>query len=371
MATHSTSQVLAPSRMEVSRSNNPLLLEIAEGRVPVPPLCDYREWLHWRRTEGKRPTKTGGDSHTTTGAEESVLWKAVLAELYGEEWKTELKEQKEAELMADQELGLPAGRLQEGGSATPVGARGSASETRGQRPDVSAVGTGGPLAAAALERPEPGAAPEARTPAGARTPEQARVGADHLPGRASIIPIGSGGSSGLATPVSLRKMLEQEFDPDRESRETWQSRIMRGIAQMQALGSAMNDEDIERIVVKGSYADKLKGLNLQQQLKTLKRAFGEVLLAESDYEPQEYNARLNGIIEMLRARGTNMSRSVNKLFSTTEPSRAPAEPSPARFEERGSLWTPAPERGEDSGKAQEGEPGVGPDSFEKIGRAHV
>ena len=97
MATHSTSQVLAPSRMEVSRSNNPLLLEIAEGRVPVPPLCDYREWLHWWRTEGKRPTKTGGDSHTTTGAEESTLWKAMLAELYGEEWKTELKEQKEAE----------------------------------------------------------------------------------------------------------------------------------------------------------------------------------------------------------------------------------------------------------------------------------
>ena len=126
--------------------------------------------------------------------------------------------------------------------------------------------------------------------------------------------------------MCIRDRFEQEYDPDKESRETWQSRIMRGIAQMQALGSAMNDEDIERIVVKGSYAEKLKGLNLQQQLKTLKRAFGEVLLAESDYEPQEYNARLNGIIEMLRARGTDMSRSVNKLFSTTEPSRASAEP---------------------------------------------
>ena len=122
----------------------------------------------------------------------------MLAELYEEEWKTELKEQKEAELMADQELGLPAARPQEGGSATPVGARGSASETRGQRPDVSAAGTGGPLAEAALERPAPGASQEPRTPRGARTPEQARVGADHLPGRAPIIPIGSGGKIGRA-----------------------------------------------------------------------------------------------------------------------------------------------------------------------------
>ena len=46
MATHSTRQVLAANRMEVASSNNSLLLEIAEEGVPVPPLCDYKEWLH-------------------------------------------------------------------------------------------------------------------------------------------------------------------------------------------------------------------------------------------------------------------------------------------------------------------------------------
>ena len=261
-------------------------------------------------------------------------------------------EQKEAEFLADQELGFePESRRGDSGTPNPDAARGRglASETAGRRPDLSAEGARGSSTETAGRRPGGSAVPVPTTPLGESTPEQARGSR----GVAAILPmpIGSEGSSGLATPVSLRRMLEQEYDPDRESRETWQSRIMRGIAQMQSLGNPLSDEDIERIVIKGSYAEKLKGLDLNQQLTALKRAFGEVLLAESDYEPQEYNARLNGIIEMLRARGTDMSRSVNKLFSTNEPSRASVEPSPTRFEERGGHWAPVPERGQ-GGAAQ-------------------
>ncbi len=63
MATHSTNRVLPTTRIEVARSEKSLLLEIAEGGVPLPPLCTYREWLHWRRTEGKR--KGGGQLRKT------------------------------------------------------------------------------------------------------------------------------------------------------------------------------------------------------------------------------------------------------------------------------------------------------------------
>mgnify|MGYP001820661970 FL=1 len=163
MATHSTDRVLPTTRIEVARSEKSLLLEIAEGGVPLPPLCTYREWLHWRRTEGKRPTKTQGDPQTTTGAEESLLWKAVLSEIYGEDWKEALKEQKEAEFLAEQELGISPEYF----AMTPGGSRGPVTEMAFERPVAGAEGTGGARgsgAETAVVRPAASAVPVPSTP---------------------------------------------------------------------------------------------------------------------------------------------------------------------------------------------------------------
>ena len=47
----------------------------------------------------------------------------------------------------------------------------------------------------------------------------------------------------------------------------------------------------------------------------LKKTFGEVLLDEESFDEVEYNARLGALMEMLRARGTEMSASVHRIFS--------------------------------------------------------
>ena len=157
----------------------------------------------------------------------------------------------------------------------------------------------------------------------------------------------------MATPVGLKQAVEKEFDPERETEEAWHNRIKRGIQQLQALGEPLTEEEVEKIIIKGGHAKKLDGLTLEQQVAVLKRDFGEVLLAEKDYEPKEYNARLQGIIEMLRARGTQMSTSVNKLFSTGEPSRTSLEASPERLQRRDSPRASGGERGDEWRRASE------------------
>ena len=56
-----------------------------------------------------------------------------------------------------------------------------------------------------------------------------------------------------------------------------------------------------------------------------------MLLAEGVYEEQEHAARLSGLMEMLRARGTQPSGSVHKLFSSTVSGARSLERSPEKL----------------------------------------
>ena len=54
--------------------------------VPKPKLMDYRYWLKWRQTEGKRPLKKR-DGKSTTKGEESYMWRYTMRSFYGEKWR--------------------------------------------------------------------------------------------------------------------------------------------------------------------------------------------------------------------------------------------------------------------------------------------
>ena len=69
---------------------------------------------------------------------------------------------------------------------------------------------------------------------------------------------------------------------------------------------------------------------MASQVQKLKTACNEVLLGEGQYEEKEYNARLAGLMEMLRARGAQPSASVNKLFSSVVTGTNLLERSPER-----------------------------------------
>ena len=149
------------------------------------------------------------------------------------------------------------------------------------------------------------------------------------------------------TPVSLRRQIEQEYDPAQESREDWQSRVLRGVAQLERFGQALTEDESEKLVWKARYAEDVHGMDLSVQVSSLKKLFGDVLLYEDKYTEGEYNGRLSALMEMLRARGTEMSASVNRMFSsvgTGMPSSLGASPEQARGQLAGSQQAGGPAR---------------------------
>ena len=98
------------------------------------------------------------------------------------------------------------------------------------------------------------------------------------------------GGSGAATPTGLKQILEQEYDPEKESREAWQARVLRAAMQMGRLGQPVAEYDLEKIVRKGGYCEAVRGMTSASQTAWLKTEFGHVLLA-GGYSELEYNAR--------------------------------------------------------------------------------
>ena len=74
---------------EVSGSEKTLLAAIKDGEVPEPQLMRWNAWQRWRSELGRRPT-SAVDGYTTSAAQESALWKAVMAELHGPDWAVSL-----------------------------------------------------------------------------------------------------------------------------------------------------------------------------------------------------------------------------------------------------------------------------------------
>ena len=84
---------------EVSGMEGSLLEAIAAKKVEKPKLMIYNDWLGWRKTSQSRPTKKK-DGKSTTSAEESELWKQVMENLYGSDWRKDLDAQEMVKAVA-------------------------------------------------------------------------------------------------------------------------------------------------------------------------------------------------------------------------------------------------------------------------------
>ena len=62
------------------------------------------------------------------------------------------------------------------------------------------------------------------------------------------------GGSGTATPTGLKQVLEQEYDPEKEDRAAWQARVLRVAMQMERLGQPVPEYDLEIVRKKGATA---------------------------------------------------------------------------------------------------------------------
>ena len=76
--------------MQVSGHRDLTLLDaIRQNVVPRPPLMVWNDWQVWRRDFGLRPTMAA-DGEATTSTQESAFHRAVMTELYGDDWALQL-----------------------------------------------------------------------------------------------------------------------------------------------------------------------------------------------------------------------------------------------------------------------------------------
>ena len=87
-------RVLEEGTREVAGKDESLLELIAAETIEKPELVSFNDWIHWRKSSGTKPTRHTGEINTKPG-QEAVLWRHVMAELYGQSWKEELSAQQE------------------------------------------------------------------------------------------------------------------------------------------------------------------------------------------------------------------------------------------------------------------------------------
>ena len=260
----------------------------AEGTVPAPDLIGFNDWQRWRKTSGTRPGLARGDPATSTVPQEVALWKGTREELYGETWREDL-----AELEAAKAVEVPEeGRAAAAGSAGPSGPRFQASS-------------------------------------GAATPRQVippRTAGHDSPGGGSVGAGSAGSRAELPTASKLWEALQTEFDPAREERSVWQARVLEAVGRLTAMGFVVPESEMEKTIRKAGYAELIQKMELAEQVTFLKASFGQVLLDEENYVETEYTARLEAMMDMLRARGTAPSRSAHRMFSGSETKPSPERP---------------------------------------------
>ena len=103
---------------------------IRDGRAPRPEEMSFPAWQRWRKREGRRPTRRQ-DGRGMSTVEEVALWRAVTAELYGEDRIEDLEEEEEQDEEEEPEArprlrpipALERASAVEEGSARPLGSR--------------------------------------------------------------------------------------------------------------------------------------------------------------------------------------------------------------------------------------------------------
>ena len=204
---------------QVSGSERTLIEAIRNGEVPRPPLMGWNDFQVWRRDQGKRPSQAV-DGYTTETPVETVLWRSVMTDLYGEDWSVRV---------AAGETG--ATELNPAASAPQGG--------------LTSVEPSAP--AAVEESPESGAG--------------APIGAAE-PGSGVPSPVPSFHSRSPGTPTGLTERTLKAYNPEKENLIAYQERIRRQANALVKLGQPLGAGVLETLLEKSAFQEMIYDLSL-------------------------------------------------------------------------------------------------------------
>ena len=264
-------------------------LGVRDGRVPRPEEMSFPAWQRWRKREGRRPTRRQ-DGRGMSTVEEVALWRAVTAELYGEDRIEDLEEEEEQD---EEEEPEARPRLR------PIPAlMGPAEPDDETRPSPRPVGFAG-------EAPGEQARPAIRDEGG-RGEEK---------GRASPAP--SSGYTGVSMSEMQRKLLALH-DPRYESLAAYRARAERISHALEVLGQE-GPADLRSVIMKAELIQEgyeaLGDFDPRTMVGHLREQF--IMLANDDTkEPEEKGLTTVAIAELIQDLGGRVSAAPDKVFST-------------------------------------------------------
>ena len=218
--------------------------------IRMPRLMTYNEWIAWRKVAGKRPTRALGCDRATTSAEESALWRNMMAVYHGDDWRLDLDTRIADHVEeVDQEAHSTAG------------------------PPGSTLGAG------MLEELD------ASAPAGEDQGSDANSTTMSLSG----------------TPEGLQKLLDKHYEPETEPIDRFLTRLNR-VAVALAAQDCPVDEDFYRCKCwDAELRAQLHPLNPAQQLAYLKRLFADMVMStDAEMTDAERDWRLEVIQGRMR-----------------------------------------------------------------------
>ena len=216
---------LRPVAMSLEVSGQPegisLIQAIEAENIPLPEPMSFPKWQHWRKHEGRRPTKKK-DGIACSTADEVKLWKEVM-EFFHDIKSDEDDEEEEEEEEKDKDESLELA------------------------PDTGGVPALLPVPATASEALAAAAAKAAKGPAA-------------LEGAAPPCS-GPPSSAGIAIPSAddLRKELFAVYRPDEEPLGQFLSRIGRLVLALKAHKISVAASDLEKISLKATILSEVYG----------------------------------------------------------------------------------------------------------------
>eukprot|EP00435_Cladocopium_sp_Y103_P060915 s2077_g22.t1 len=85
----------------------------------------------------------------------------------------------------------------------------------------------------------------------------------------------------------LQQAFNKEFEPGTESSDKFAKRLRRVSDALQLFGEEVDEEKVERRIIRALYEDKIQGQNVGEQLAFLKESFQDLVLDEAPKDKKQ------------------------------------------------------------------------------------
>ena len=250
---------------------------IEDNEIPTPDLLGYQAWISWRAGAGMRPTQRKS-GHGTTSAQEAELWRATMARIYGENWRTLLEDAEllRAEAAEEEALKEKERRMR---------------EAVRRRLDAEAA-----IAGIGMEDEEELDREEERNRRGGTRSD--------------------GGSSEAPSMKTLGTLIRKPFDPSSDTLTSYEEKVRRLATALESSGNPLPSLELQEIMLRANYMSLISQQpSNEAKIGWIKQTMASLLVDDASGRDLVEQG-LSILKELLEKHGGRLSSAAGKLFSS-------------------------------------------------------